>query len=251
MNKETQEIKIASVQMPNSLSVDGNFKHIMECLKNLEKDKSDLVLFPECSLSSFSASPEVRSCTREHLNPMLEEIRLWSLDNSTSVILPTIVVEESKFYNSGFYLHQGNLEQFFKVGLTESEKVFFSLPTIKSKKIFEIKNKKFAVLICFEASEESWKYFSEGEIDFILWPGYWGWQEGAAWESEIKSYGTPNNIFENMTKWKCPLFQSNFSYNDFDPPGPQGLSFFISSDNRVIKQGGFRQNEILRHTIKF
>ncbi len=38
-------IKIASIQMPNSISVRENFSYIMDRLKELEVDKPNLVFF--------------------------------------------------------------------------------------------------------------------------------------------------------------------------------------------------------------
>ena len=51
-----------------------------------------------------------------------------------------------------------------------------------------------------------------------------------------------NLIFENMKKWKRPLIQSNFAFNDLADhrgAGPHGLSMFVNSDNSLYQNGDF------------
>lgn len=109
----------------------------------------------------------------------------------------------------------------------------------KTQKVFKINNHKFAILLCHEAEINPWEFFSEGEVDFIIWPSYWGWNKNDLWRKS-KQNNEPNLVFSNMKKWKVPLIQSNFAFNNLDKNtgmGPHGLSMFINNDNTLFSQG--------------
>jgi hypothetical protein len=93
--------------------------------------------------------------------------------------------------------------------------------------------------MCFEAEHAPWTYFAEGSADAILWPGYWGWTLIDEW-SEERAPGKPNSIHANMRRWRMPLVQANFAKNDLEGrtgPGPEGLSFVVDGDNRLVHRG--------------
>lgn len=230
-------ISIGIAQTPNTADVEKNFNSIMELLSRFKNANVDLVLFPECSLSGFTA--KMRDCSRSVLRPYLDAIQNWTNQTNIEVILPTAFHEDNKVYNSGFWFKVGGVSTFYKIGLTESEKKFFSVPTNDNKKVFEIKDFKFVILVCFEAQHEPWLYFKNGDADAILWPGYWGWTFEDKWEENISS-DKPNLIYQNMTNWKIPLLQSNFAFNDIDGhigAGPEGLSLIVSHDNKPYYRG--------------
>src|SRR5690606_39059782 len=93
-----------------------------------------LVLFPECSLSGFSAA--IKECHRSALEKYFSQISTWCEQTGIDVVLPTALVEE-KIYNTGFVFSHGSQKQFYKLGLTESEQKFFSTPMEASQKVFE------------------------------------------------------------------------------------------------------------------
>ncbi len=230
-------IKIGLAQTANTLDIDKNFKSIMLLLNRFEKCEAHLILFPECSLSGFSA--KMRECTLDKLQPFLDEIHNWTKRTGIEVILPTAVVKNSLVYNSGWWFSMNEARQFYKLGLTDSEKKFFSIPKIPGPKVFEIKGFRFSVLICYEVENAPWTYFQPYEVDAILWPGYWGWDLESKWEPE-HSTGKPNPIFSNVANWKSPLLQSNFAFNDLEghtSAGPEGLSYIIDASNKLIWRG--------------
>jgi predicted amidohydrolase len=146
-------------------------------------------------------------------------------------------------YNTGFCFQNGDVDQFYKLSLTESEKNFFSIPDHPTSKVFNVKGFKLGLLICFEAEISPYQNFDEGSVDVILWPGYWGWTMDDNWSSHKKN-GEENKIFKNMSEWKIPLIQANFSFNDLNDyraSGPHGLSVFVNSDNQLMGQGGFEE----------
>ncbi|MNK01153.1 hypothetical protein D3C87_189470 [compost metagenome] len=185
----------------------------------------------------------MKECTPQSLKYYFEEIQKWVQKTGKEVVLPTAIAEDGQVYNSGWWFKTNEVHSFYKTGLTDSEKGFFSLPKTEHSKLFEIKDFTFAILICFEAEHQPWTYFRPNEVDAILWPGYWGWDLESKWTAE-KEAGKPNEIFNNVNQWKRPVLQSNFAYNDLEGhqgAGPEGLSFIINSDNKLLYRGAHQK----------
>lgn len=238
-------INVGLAQINNTTSFDTNMENIMKCLSVFSNTKADLVVFPECSLSGFSA--KIAEATGKALTPYLDKVQQWSIDNNKAVLLPSAYKVNDEIFNSGFFFKGQIKEQFYKTGLTESEKTFFSVPPNYEKQVFEVAGHKFIPLICLEAQLEPFKYFPQGEVGFILWPGYWGWEEGDQWH-ELKKDNSPNEVYKNCEKWKVPLLQANFAKNVLDDgrsDGPHGLGFVINSDNSVAYQASFESQECI------
>ncbi len=196
----------------------------------------DLILFPECSLSGFSS--KISECSEAVLQPYLENIQEWSNRTGVQVVLPTAIVREGNIYNSGFVFAKNGKQQIYKIGLTDSEKNFFSLPTDSAPKVLQVRGYRLAILICHEAENAPWMYFNPESVDAILWPGYWGWTQESRW--------VESKVFLNHTHWKIPLLQANFSQNKLDGyegSGPEGLSHIVGSDNQVVHLGAHLQED--------
>jgi len=235
-------IKVGIAQIKNSIEISENFLTIKKCLALFEKTKTDLVLFPECALSGFSA--QIKECTYDVVKGYLEELSRWSKINNKIIVLPT-ALKDGDVFNSGFIVTSEKIEQFYKVGLTVSEKSFFSTPESYRKQIFKVKNYHYLPLICLEAQEDTDQYFDAYDVDFILWPGYWGWEKKSRWES-LNQDGSDNEVYLNVEKWKTPLIQCNFAYNnstDGRVNGPHGLSVVIDSKNRLRYRASFEKEE--------
>jgi len=232
-------LKIGITQIKNSSIVEENFHSIIKSLNYFESTGVDIIMFPECSLSGFTG--KVNECSKDQLNSYLSEIENWSKINEKYVVLPTAFIEGEKIFNTGFIFGECEAQQFYKLGLTDSEKTFFSTPNRKLNKVFRIRGYNLAILVCFEAQQDPWKYFNNGDVDIILWPGYWGWLKGESWQ-ELKKDGEQNLIFENMKKWQRPLVQSNFAFNDLKAhsgAGPHGQSMFVNSNNKLFGKGEY------------
>lgn len=241
-------IKIGIAQIKNSIEIEENFSSIMKALIKFQSTDTDLILFPECSLSGFSA--KIKECTLDLIKDHLLEIENWSNKFNKYVVLPTALVD-GKIYNSGFIFGNGEIERFYKLGLTKSEQNFFSIPELPSKKVFRIKEYNIAILICFELQMEPWQFFKEGEADLILWPGYWGWEKDDTW-NEFKKDSEPNLLYRNMEQWKLPLIQSNFAFNDLSDyrgAGPHGLSMFVDSNNTLFAHGEFESESCYQISV--
>ncbi len=194
-------------QTVNSTEVEKNFHSILFFLKKFESAGVNLVLFPECCLSGFSS--HMSRFTIEMVKPYLDQVIAWSEQTGIKVVLPTAYVENGKVFNSGFWIDGSEITSFYKSSLTESENKFFSCPQPPPSKIFRSDDFRFAILICFEAEVPPWTHFQAGQVDAVLWPGYWGWTPECAWAEE-KEFGVKNRIYENVKIWRTPLLQANF-----------------------------------------
>ena len=102
-----------------------------------------------------------------------------------------------------------------------------------------------AILICFEIEHGPWTYFGKDQADAIIWPGYWGWTIENEWTA-MKDQDRPNTIYSNMSEWQMPILQCNFSNNDLQEhkgSGPEGLSFVIDQNNRLVHKGAHLKPE--------
>lgn len=242
-------IKIGVCQIKNSIEVESNFISIMQSLKIFQNTDTDIILFPECSLSGFSA--KIKDCTLDLMSDYFAKIEKWSKDHNKYVVLPT-ALDDGKIYNTGFVFGGIDREQFYKIVFSESEKKFFSTLEKNTKKIFSIKKYNIAILLCLEAEMHPYLFFAKGDADLILWPGYWRWQREDKWE-EFKKDGNPNLIFKNMNEWKIPLIQSNFAFNDIADErnaGPHGLSMFVNKDNSLFFQADFNKESCYQITVE-
>jgi predicted amidohydrolase len=224
-------LKIGVAQTQNSIEIEENFTSIASFLKCFEKTDVQLVVFPECALSGFSA--KIKECSIDRLHPHLESVRHWSLRTGIQVVLPTAIFEQGQVYNSGFWIHGNEIRRFQKLGLTESEERFFSVAPDNRQKVFEVNGYKCALLICREAQLPAATYFAPGEADLVLWPGYWGWTAQSIW-GPLSEENRPNSVFENMSLWKTPIIQANFARNnlgDTRSTGPEGLSVVVDESN--------------------
>ena len=231
-------ITVGVAQIKNSIEVADNFTSIKKCLDFFADSNVDLVLFPECSLSGFSIKME--ECTEDVLQPYLDFVESWSIQKDKAVILPT-ALRKKRIFNAAYFFYRNEKKIFYKYGLTDSEKHFFSIPEDEILKIFSIKDYQLAVLMCAEAEQSPWGFIKPGEVDVILWPGYWGWGISDKW-GDKKASGESNLVYKNMNEWRVPLIQSNFSSNDlkdYRDSGPHGRSVFVNSDNRLYGEGGF------------
>lgn len=65
----------------------------------------------------------------------------------------------------GFPQRCANVQRsFYRLGLTDSEKKFFSVPDKSSAKVFRIKDYNLGLLVCFEVEQQPWAHFQAGDV---------------------------------------------------------------------------------------
>lgn len=226
------KVRVALAQIPNTADIVQNKESILKHLQMVEKHQPDLVLFPECALSGFSTA--VLDMCFQSCKSAVEEIKEWTRHGSATVVLPTAWPENFGVLNAGFILRNGRiLGEFFKEGLTESERQLFMVPKRENGRMFSVRGVRFAMLICAEAQKRAWEYFDQGSADVILWPGYWRWKKEDCWSS--KSRNKENDLVHmNVRLWRVPLLQANFCFNDKSDQrklSPEGRSVIIDGAN--------------------
>jgi predicted amidohydrolase len=137
-------------QIPNSSDLDRNFRTIFSMLERFEHTEVRLVVFPECSLSGFTA--QMQTCTPVRLEPYFLQIETWVAKSGIEVVLPTAISDNGRIFNSGRWFRAHGRTPFFKIGLTESEKKYFSIPEDTHPKVFVSNGFRFAVLICADVA---------------------------------------------------------------------------------------------------
>jgi predicted amidohydrolase len=229
-------MKIASVQIPNTSNVEINFQHILTNINKSIEQNCDLILFPECALSGFTA--EMKKCSLDYLAHYLNKLKKLSSENKLTIVLPSAYVENSKIFNAVFIFKDNVIETLYKVGLTDSEKSFFSIPDNYKNKVFLSHGYKIALLLCYEAQLNPYEFFKESEVDLILWPGYINSGVEKIWD-----VSTADKVYLNMKSWKVPLIQANFSFNDSSinsDTGPDGHSVFLNSSNELVLRAKYK-----------
>ena len=226
-------LRIAICQVENRVDIDANRDEALKFLRRVAPSKPDLVLFPECFLTGFSAA--VRQSDFSRVQTALFDIRALAEEIGCEVLLPSALKTSQGYLNSGFHLRPGrDPSLFFKESLTESEVQFFT-PGKNSARHFSIKGYWLALLICKEASDPAWSLLDPMlPPDAILWPAYWGWDQEVQWDGRLE--GLAGEIRANMAEWKSPLIQATFSSNhgsDDRASGPSGRSVAVDSSNEL------------------
>jgi 5-aminopentanamidase len=147
-------MNISLVQISLSECLEENLnKH----LSYIEKLNSDLIVFPECSLTGYTNSiVDKYRDLREYrkLQNALKELFDLSAKLNKHILVGTLELENNDLYNSSCLIKPDNTREFYrKINLTENEKNFFKAGTDKF--TFSISKFNFGVLICRDQSDFS------------------------------------------------------------------------------------------------
>ncbi len=146
-----KKVKIAVVQTrPVFMDVAKNVQRAKELLYEIS---ADIILFPELFLSgyTFFDKNEVEEVSIEinnssHLKPFLE----ISKKRSIAISGGYVEREGKKFYNSSFFIGDGEIiANYRKVHLFSNEKNLF-MPGDKGFSVFDYRGVKFGMMICFD-----------------------------------------------------------------------------------------------------
>lgn len=239
-------LTIGLSQMLNTTSVEQNLEQIHHQLKHFESHQVDMVAFPECAVTGFSAHMEQLELAvlLEHLDP----IKRWAIEHNCHVLLPSAWMEQDQRINGGWLLtSDGQREPFYKVGLTESEKHFFKIPDQAGRRTIQHKAYTIGWIICREIEDAPYTYLPEQHHDVILWPGYYGWNETTPWQSDSDD-AAPR--LSTASAWNTLIAQSNWAANvdDVENKGPTGRSV-VAKGAQLLAHGPLHQNAIGLLTI--
>lgn len=143
-------IKITLVQFkPIFLNLE---KNIEKALSIINKIDEGIILFPELFLSgyTFSSKKEVKSNSLNLNSKLLEPFFRTTMKKDIAICGGYAEQFNDKFYNSSFFIANGKvLNNYRKTHLFFHEKDFFS-PGNTGFNVFEYKNYKFGMMICFD-----------------------------------------------------------------------------------------------------
>ncbi len=248
--QRTPVYRVASVQMENSTDQANNLNVMTNMLALAASQKADIVMFPECALTGFHSKPE--PCTPQDLEPLIARLHRYAMAHQISVLLPSIIHEDDAFFNGGWFLDtRGQRTRFVKRGLTESEQKFFTVPDDAMQRVFAHENLRLGVLLCREVADSPETYFDARNVDLVLWPTYWRWDDELQWGSSQEGE-LAQAAYEAVKHWGVPLCQSNYSANsteDVRASGPSGQSVIINANNTHLMNGETGKPGILHITL--
>lgn len=218
-------MKVGIYQLRNHRNMGLNKALISEALLLGARHGVDVAVFPECMLTGFSAKPE--GCTWSDVESYIEEVTALAVEHNMSVMLPSILEEQERFFNMGWWISSsGECLEYGKRGLTQSEERFFTrFPLVQNQRIFHHGACRFGVVICREVADEDGAYFSAQETDIVLWPTYWRWDE--RWhDAQTVLARSARRYSEQISQL---MIQCNYSHNEEDErsSGPNGRSVVI------------------------
>ena len=228
-------LQVGISQIQNSTAVQENLAVILNCISKHQRAGCDLAMFPECALTGFSSL--VKNTNFIEVDEALHLIQKQVDQGTTSAFVPAVVKNnEGEFINSGFYFQpHDDRVQFFKEGLTVSERKFFKTRPNTTRQ-FRINGYKIGFLICIEAAHQPWEYLHEGEMpDLILWPAYWGRDIVPSWNENLTA--DDHLVYQNSKIWKAPLLHATFFENHENvglKPGPFGQSLVIDENSELF-----------------
>ena len=231
-------VRIGLSQMPNTTSVALNAQRVLQNIDTLASLGVDMVIYPECMLTGFSAAPQ--ACDEHTLRPHLDRIHALASQRGMGVLLPSVLQDEAgAYFNAGWMMSpMGARYLFMKTGLTHSELRFFSLPAYGLGRVFVHNGVRVGVVMCREVAEPADAYFSRDDVDVVAWPAYWRWGDEMEWGGrESGELGLAAHA--RAGEWERPLLQVNFSENDAQDTrdaGPNGRSVVVDAHNVMRHQ---------------
>jgi len=232
-------LTVALLQLPNSTDITLNTKRALRALAMCEREGADLIVFPECFLTGFTAKLE--PCAQKDLEPSIAAIEDAAREVGVHVVLPSARVDDTgRVENMGWWLDGHRREPFYKAGLTESELRFFAKPEHPGARTFEVCGYTVGLLLCREIADPIEHYIAAPEQpDCLIWPAYFKWDEEFVWGSDEQGelMAGACAIVERLG---IPLLQSNYCYNDettIRSTGPDGRAVVIARDNTLALQG--------------
>jgi omega-amidase len=98
-----QQMKVACVSIPAQADIGANTRSVIAALEREAKEKTRLVVFSECILSSYDQKT-IRSLTQEQIDAALEQIKAACVRFNLYAVVGSPYYENGKRYNGAFVL---------------------------------------------------------------------------------------------------------------------------------------------------
>ena len=191
-------MKIATVSL-NQIWKDknSNLKNSTKYIKLASKNKVDLIIFPEMTLTGFSTDVNVISETFKDSFTILSFQTLAKKYN-IAVIFGVVLTHKHKTFNKAIFINKKGsiLNRYIKIhpfSLTKEEKFFKAGERLE---IVKFKNLKIGLTICYDLRfPELYTAYSDKNSDIIINIANWPKKRVKHWNSLLKARAIENQMF--------------------------------------------------------
>lgn len=205
------DVKISAAQMgPSSETKEENVDRIVDLVAEAVKAKSQIICFPELSLTSYFA-PYNDSNFHKHFdtlpNQITEGLFDYLKDKNIFVILPYAEFDGFKYYNSAVIIHKGEIiGKYRKVhlpgafpnekGVSGYERLYFA-PGNLGFPVFDLGSVKIGIQICYDRLfPEGFRSLALQGAQIIFNPtNAPKWRGDASWERLLRTRAFENGLF--------------------------------------------------------
>jgi predicted amidohydrolase len=235
-------VKVAAVQFRSSFDVPDNQRRMIEVLVSLSKQGVRIAVFPECALTGYQKSPDLRA-TPEQVTAAEEQIGRACRMNRIAAVFGSIYWGKAKVYDTAvaFDSHGELKERYGKLQLA-AEKwaspgnhiALFNLEGITST-VIVCHDERYPELVRLPALKGARiVYYISSESSLLEENKLMGYR------AQMMARAVENGMF---------IVAANTPASPRDLSGSHGQSRIINPDGRVLKEASFFGEDILIETL--
>ena len=147
-------ILAAAQTQPHRQDLFSNFEEHLHLIKIAVKEKADLIIFPEMSITGYERELAASQAFIEN-DPRLEPLKKLSNEHEITIVVGAPIRVGEELYIGSFILQPNQKEtNYLKQFLHDGEEKFFS-STFDANPIIDIKGKRAALAICADIDHHS------------------------------------------------------------------------------------------------
>jgi len=140
-------MKIAIVQIKNTLSIKKNFETIEKYIIKAYENSSDIVIFPESTLTGYTS--DINDVIYIKLNnKYLIKLKEISIELNIEIFIGANLMIDNELFNSYLYIYQ-KIDYYHKTHLGKNEEKIFNKGS--NLNLFKSKNALIGIAICIES----------------------------------------------------------------------------------------------------
>ncbi len=237
---EAHRLKVAAVQMRSSSDLATNVQKIIDHLERSAQKGNDVVLFPECALTSYSTET-IRLLKKEVIEQGIETVAKACSQHQIAAIVGSATWEGERLYNTAIIIDgKGKvIERYHKIQLAEDWPVGGDHLSL-----FYLKGIPCSVIICHDERYPELvrlPVLAGAKVVFYL-----SHESGVRSESKIEPYraqiqarAVENNVY---------IVHANAPANE-DTTGSHGHSRLIAPDGNILQEASIFKEDILMGSL--
>lgn len=243
-----RNLKIALVEMASAKGkIEENFIKTISYIKQAKGKSSDLIIFPETSLTGYFTEEKYSNSCVEIRSKFVQDIVKAS--HGVTIVFGIAELENDKRYITQVIARDGQILGIYrKHNIKGKEKNLFSKG--KDLPCFQIKNLSFGITICADIDlPELYKAYKEKGCDVVFEcasPDLYGPREDRNWEKGYLWW--KNNCIEKIGKYakdnKLYIAVTTQSGRNGDDDFPGG-GYLFSPEGKIIKETKKHLDDIL------